>query len=264
MRLQKHASRKTGNKEYAKWVVVLPQEEIEKLGWKEGEELRAEAKEDSLSLRKEMTYEQFKTKIAHLFDSKEVGFTWQEIKDKLDFRQAVPNNKWVSKLENDIGLKRLKIGAITYWYINKKGTTIYTIGYEGKSVEQFINLLKSNDIKQLIDVRELAFSRKNGFSKSLLKEMLNTNGIVYKHFSELGSPSALRHKLWNDSNYSEFFKEYSEWLSKPEANEYLVDLEGLAQVRKTAIMCFEKDIEKCHRSIIKKRLIKDGFKIVDI
>jgi antitoxin component of MazEF toxin-antitoxin module len=44
MRLQKHLNRKTEKKEYAKYVVVIPPEHIEELGWKEGQELEPEVK----------------------------------------------------------------------------------------------------------------------------------------------------------------------------------------------------------------------------
>ena len=140
----------------------------------------------------------------------------------------------------------------------------YTIGYEGKTPESFVETLKRNNIQQLIDVRELAASRKNGFSKSSLSRMLRDNGIIYKHFPQLGSPRDVRHKLYDDKNYREFFREYTKYLSEPETEEFLTDLEGLAQVRRTVIMCFEKDVNVCHRSIIKNRLIKDGFNVIDI
>ena len=39
MKLQKHLSRKIGDKKYTKWVITIPADEIEKLGWKEGEDL---------------------------------------------------------------------------------------------------------------------------------------------------------------------------------------------------------------------------------
>jgi bifunctional DNA-binding transcriptional regulator/antitoxin component of YhaV-PrlF toxin-antitoxin module len=44
MRLQKHLSRKVGNKEYTKYQVVIPSEHIEELGWEEGQELEPEVK----------------------------------------------------------------------------------------------------------------------------------------------------------------------------------------------------------------------------
>ena len=128
----------------------------------------------------------------------------------------------------------------------------------------FISILKKHGIQQLIDVRELALSRKNGFAKSALSKFLRDNGIVYKHFPTLGSPSEIRHKLWQEGDYNKFFKEYSGALNREESQEHLTDLEGLAHVRRTVIMCFERDVDKCHRKIIKERLIKDGFKVVDI
>jgi antitoxin component of MazEF toxin-antitoxin module len=44
MRLQKHVNRKVEDKEYAKYVVVIPPEHIEQLGWEEGQELTPEVR----------------------------------------------------------------------------------------------------------------------------------------------------------------------------------------------------------------------------
>jgi uncharacterized protein (DUF488 family) len=264
MKLQKQLSRLFKGKEYVKWIITIPPEDIEKLKWQEGEELGSEVDGNRLILKKTIKYEEFKEKLLQLLSTRDYGFTWQEIKRQLKLQQAVPNNKWVANLEKEVGLKRRQEGNVIYWYLDKQGITIFTIGYEGRKLNDLINVLKKHKIEQLVDVRELALSRKNGFAKSALKEALNQNSIIYKHFSELGSPRELRHKLWNEGNYAEFFKDYSEWLTKPEAKEYLTDLEGLAHVRTTVIMCFEHDVEKCHRSIIKKRLIQDGFKVVDL
>lgn len=266
MKLQKQLSRKFKGKEYVKWIITIPPEDIDKLGWEEGQTLKSEIREDNLIIKKsiEFKYTEFKSKILELVNSRPSGFMWQEIREDLNLTQIVPNNKWVSRLEKEINLKRRKEGTTTYWYTEKKGITVYNIGYEGKKLSELINILKKYKVKCLIDVRELALSRKNGYSKSTLNSILKESGIVYKHFSPLGSPRDIRHKLWNERNYEEFFNEYSKWLLSPDAHEKLVDLEGLVQVRTTAIMCFEKDVEKCHRSIIKKHLIEDGFKVVDL
>ena len=53
MYLQKQLSRKVGNKEYAKYVIVIKPKYIEELGWKEGEELEAEVKKDKLIIEKD-------------------------------------------------------------------------------------------------------------------------------------------------------------------------------------------------------------------
>ncbi len=53
MHLQKQLSRKVGDKEYAKYVIVIKSKYIEELGWKEGEELEAEVKKDKLIIEKD-------------------------------------------------------------------------------------------------------------------------------------------------------------------------------------------------------------------
>ena len=53
MNLQKQLSKKVGDKEYAKWVLVVPPKIIEKLGWKAGEELEAEVKGNKLIIEKD-------------------------------------------------------------------------------------------------------------------------------------------------------------------------------------------------------------------
>ena len=266
MKLQTVPSRKLNKKEYNKWLIIVPPKDVEELGWQDGQKLKSMVEKEKLVIviSKEPSYEEFKNKILALLNSRQQGFIWQEIKEKLNLEQKVPNNKWVRKLEKEIDLRRMKYDGAIHWYLDKKGITVYTIGYEGKKVDELIDVLKKHNVKGLIDVRELALSRKNGFSKSTLSAILKANDIVYRHYKELGSPRALRHQLWNERNYDEFFKKYSDWLNSAEAKTYLEDLEGLAHIRTTAIMCFEKDVEKCHRSIIKKRLIQDGFKVVDL
>lgn len=53
MHLQKQLSRKYEGKEYAKYVLVIKPKLIEKLGWKDGEELEAEVKKDKLIIERD-------------------------------------------------------------------------------------------------------------------------------------------------------------------------------------------------------------------
>ena len=53
MKLQKQLSRKYGNKEYPKWVIIVPPRQIEVLGWSEGEYLESEVRERELIVRRE-------------------------------------------------------------------------------------------------------------------------------------------------------------------------------------------------------------------
>jgi hypothetical protein len=266
MKLQKRFMRQVQGKDYVKWIVNIPPKDVEALGWKEGQTLVTSLTEEGLlvSEAKGMPYETFRSKVVDLLRDNKTGLTWAEIQEKLNLPQVVPNNKWVNRLEKETGLNRRKYGGDTYWYLSEKGVTVFSIGYEGRSIEQFTTTLKDNKVQQLIDVRELAFSRKNGFAKSALKKALNESGIIYKHFPELGSPSQIRHRLWQEGDYDLFFKQYANALGREESQIALVDLEGLAHVRRTAMMCFEHDVEKCHRKIIKERLISDDFRVVDL
>jgi AbrB family looped-hinge helix DNA binding protein len=51
MKLQKRFSRKVGNKEYSKWIVNLPPDDVESLGWKEGTELEIDIKDGKIILK---------------------------------------------------------------------------------------------------------------------------------------------------------------------------------------------------------------------
>lgn len=52
MKIQKQLSKKRGDKEYYRHVINIPSEILKKSGFKEGDELKAEAKKGEVRLRK--------------------------------------------------------------------------------------------------------------------------------------------------------------------------------------------------------------------
>lgn len=52
MKLQKQLSRKYGDKEYAKWVVIIPPSKVEELEWEEGEELNIKVTDGKIILER--------------------------------------------------------------------------------------------------------------------------------------------------------------------------------------------------------------------
>jgi uncharacterized protein (DUF488 family) len=134
---------------------------------------------------------------------------------------------------------------------------VITIGYEGCGVEDLIDRLKEAGVEQLIDVRELAFSRKKGFSKKALSEALAMEDISYRHMPRLGSPRQLRHLYKETRAIDRFMKDYSSYLDTQE--QQLEDLRGFCLVKRSAIMCFEKDFMTCHRRVLSERLHEAGF-----
>jgi len=130
---------------------------------------------------------------------------------------------------------------------------LFTIGYEGKSIEAFINTLIQNDIRLLCDVRKNPLSRKFGFSKGKLKHISETIGIKYMHIPDLGIESDKRNSLDTAEDYQYLFREYAKELPnlKPQL-EYLYSL--LCSNVRIALVCYEREPGMCHRHVIRDYL----------
>lgn len=132
----------------------------------------------------------------------------------------------------------------------RRASTFATIGYEGGSVESYINKLIKNDIRMLVDVRKNPVSRKYGFSKRILSSLLNRLGIEYVHIPELGIDSSDRKQLNTQNDYDRLFDKYESivLVDQKTSLQNLYDLYG--EKKRIAITCFEKDHCQCHRSRI--------------
>ena len=124
---------------------------------------------------------------------------------------------------------------------------LLSLGYEGLSIDEFLNKLNFHKIKIVIDVRKKPVSRKYGFSKNKLEKYLSRINIAYHHFPNLGVSKEIREKLGKSLNYVEFFHRYkTEVLKFNQAD--IKDIVSLSKsYSRMAIMCFEKNYKKCHR-----------------
>lgn len=133
---------------------------------------------------------------------------------------------------------------------HKSDKALCTIGYEGVSIEAYINKLIKNDIRCLVDVRRNPRSMKFGFAKSRLEHICNETGISYISIPELGIDSEERQSLDDEKSYETLFKSYiKETLNKTEKEQMQV-LELLKKYKRIALTCFEADTAKCHRKIL--------------
>jgi hypothetical protein len=132
---------------------------------------------------------------------------------------------------------------------------LFTIGYEGKNIEAFINTLIQNDVRVLCDVRKNPLSRKFGFSKGKLEHITQTVGIKYVHLPELGIESNKRCSLKTPEDYKSLFIEYEKALSKKMTLFYeLYTL--IEQNTRIALMCFEHEPDMCHRHVIRDYTVR--------
>lgn len=135
-------------------------------------------------------------------------------------------------------------------------TILFTIGYEGISLEEYLNRLVRNDVKVLVDVRRNPLSMKFGFSKNQLKRFCSNLGIEYVHIPEVGIQSEQRQELNNQSDYDKLFAFYRQHsLSRTGAfQDQIMNL--LIQQKRIALTCFEANICQCHRKHLAEALEK--------
>lgn len=126
-------------------------------------------------------------------------------------------------------------------------TVLFTIGYEGISLEEYLNRLVKNNVKVLVDVRRNPISMKYGFSKSQLQRNCSSIGITYMHFPEVGVQSDLRQELTTQADYDKLFTHYCEKDLPNTLPTQQSILNILKEYKRIALTCFEKDICQCHR-----------------
>lgn len=135
-------------------------------------------------------------------------------------------------------------------------TCLFTLGYEKKSIDLYLDKLKENNIFMVIDVRNNPHSRKYGFSKRLLAKFVKFVGAEYTHLPKLGVPPQLRRELDDDEAYSNLFKYYEAKILSHQTKSLNMLKNILQQKKRVALTCFEADHRSCHRSILAKYLTK--------
>jgi uncharacterized protein (DUF488 family) len=127
-------------------------------------------------------------------------------------------------------------------------TALYTVGYEGRSLDEVLKALEGAKVRRLVDVRELPLSRRRGFSKTALSEALAAVGIEYVHVRPLGNPKENRdrYRAGDVEGGAEVFRRRLANGSRSA----LLELAASVGEDAACLMCFERDHAVCHRSVI--------------
>jgi uncharacterized protein (DUF488 family) len=139
---------------------------------------------------------------------------------------------------------------------------IFTIGYEGATVDEFVAALKRAGVERVIDVRALPLSRRPGFSKTPLRLALAEVGIEYVHLKALGTPSAGRTAA-RAGRHEDMARVYAGQLELPEAMAQSAQMLELAREKPTALLCMERDPAHCHRTLLLDAVAGDA-EVVDL
>ena len=126
---------------------------------------------------------------------------------------------------------------------------IFTIGYENATMGDFIAALTAAGVRRVIDVRAVPNSRRPGFSKTPLRNALAEAGIEYVHLRALGTPADGRAAA-RAGRHEELERIYAGQLELPEAIAEGAQMLALAAEKPSALLCYEREPEHCHRSLL--------------
>jgi len=188
----------------------------------------------------------FKANIGNLRGDRLVKKTYQE------FPQYTLRSKIADRHFTAEELKQLQFA-----FPVETKPAVFSIGYEGLTIDSFLNKLIANNITVVVDVRNNPQSMKYGFSKKSFKQYIESSGMKYIHIPELGIPSAMRKGLGESVSHKTLFKAYeTKLLPKHEIEiKQLIDLTNKNE--RIALVCFEADHHFCHRHTLVEHLQKN-------
>ncbi len=142
-----------------------------------------------------------------------------------------------------------------------KAPSLSTIGYEGRSLERYLNDLLRAGVTVLCDVRRNPISRKYGFSKNTLAKGCEGVGIRYEHAPDLGIASEQRQNLETQADYDALFAEYERAYLPGQSAAIEKIASWVRAGERVVLTCYELLPEQCHRHCVsealEKRLGKD-------
>jgi uncharacterized protein (DUF488 family) len=134
---------------------------------------------------------------------------------------------------------------------------IFTIGYEGTTVGEFLAALQQAGVERVIDVRAVPNSRRPGFSKTPLRNALAEVDIDYVHLRALGTPADGRAAA-RAGRHEELKRIYAGQLELPEAMAQGAQMVELSRERPSAVLCYERDPSGCHRTLLLDSVAPDA------
>jgi uncharacterized protein DUF488 len=130
-------------------------------------------------------------------------------------------------------------------------TGVVGVGYEGRSVVEFVGALRADRVRIVVDARLTARCDRRGFSRHALADELRAGGIEYVHYEILGNPEHNQAGFRGPAAaVAAAAAQYREHLARPAARQVLRDLIAVSAWRRVAVMTTEADPERCHRATL--------------
>jgi uncharacterized protein (DUF488 family) len=141
---------------------------------------------------------------------------------------------------------------------------VYTAGYQQKTIDTFLSGLLAQGISCIIDVRSNPVSRNYGFAGRTLSTLSGKVGLQYKHFPQLGIPSAERKELNSEEQYVLLFMRYRK-TALPREFCSVGQVATLMRTKPSVLLCYEADPSSCHRSHLADAVsVINGLEVVHL
>lgn len=161
-------------------------------------------------------------------------------------------------------LTRQEIARVKPWWSDDEAPCLFTIGYQDRSIDAYLDLLIAHNVRALVDVRDSPRSMKYGFSQARLRHYATSAGLQYYHLPGLGVPRHLRADLAGPEDYRQLFDRYTDDIL-PKRGDDLHQLRSvLARNSRVALTCFEKDPSACHRHCISDHMAATSGRQLDV
>lgn len=128
--------------------------------------------------------------------------------------------------------------------------TVFTIGFRGKPLSEFITLLRQSGVEAVIDIRLRNTSQLSGYTKRddlafLLREGFD---IAYEHHIDLAPTDEIMDTYRQDKDWTAYEKRFNPLLVERRAEAIGRDL--LSRHRSICLLCSEPTADRCHRRLV--------------
>lgn len=140
------------------------------------------------------------------------------------------------------------------------GAKVFALGHSVRPIEELVELLRSNGVAIVADIRTVPRSRHNPqFDQAALRASVEEAGIRYVHVKALGGlrrslGAASPNGAWRNAS----FRGYADHMQTAEFAEGMRELRELARDGPTALLCAEGNPHRCHRSLVCDALVARG------
>ncbi len=174
--------------------------------------------------------------------------------------QVLQWRKWTKTKTLSSGIKNIRNKSTS-----SENKILFTVGHSTYTLEEFVAMLQSFSIEQLVDIRRFPGSRKfPQFNKDNLEISLPEKDIQYAHFEALGGRRKTESDSKNTSWRNDSFRGYADYMETAEFKGEAKKLSDLAVKTRVAIMCSEAVWWRCHRSMISDYFKAEGWKVIHI